>query len=144
MFHFTLDPVLRLRQREEEAVQREVAEIQREIGRLEDMLRRQRQRIDSSRDELRSSLTGPLDVPDLRLHAASVVQQMRNAQRLLPQLSQLHEKLTVTRDRLVEASRRRRAIELLRESRYTAWKRDMERKAQAALDELSMRRRPSH
>lgn len=122
----------------EQVKQRAVADIERERLALEDKLRRQQDTIALARDSLRESLIGTLDAHNLRLHAASSIQQMRQAQRLALELAGVHRRLEAARAALIEASRARRAIELLRERRFEQWKAALDKAENNALDELAV------
>ena len=115
-----------------------VAGVERERLSLEESLRRQQQEISTARQSLRDSLIGTLDAHMLRLHAASSLQQMRGAQRLVLELAGVHRRLETARAALVEASRARRAIELLRERRLAQWKAALNKAEDQALDELTV------
>ena len=135
-FTFQLDPLLRLREREEQKLQAEVARIERQRLALEADLRQQQERVTGAREVLRSSLTGTLDAQHVRMYASTAMQQMRRAQRILPELALVHRRLEEARVLLVEAARKRRALERLREKRKQAWVADLERAEAAALDDL--------
>lgn len=136
-FHFTLDPLLKARRHEERRRQIEVAELETKRRGLEDALRRQQALIERDRQALRERLVGTLDAGELRLHATAALQQMRRAQRIVPELAVLHQALEAARARLAEAAGRRRALERLRELRREAWRRDRQRAEDAALDDLA-------
>ena len=137
-FRFALESLLTARRLAEREQQRVVASIERERLALEESLRRQQQDISSARQSLRDSLIGTLDAHILRLHAASSLQQMRSAQRLVLELAGVHRRLETARSALVEAARARRAIELLRERRFAQWKAALAKAEDQALDELAV------
>src|SRR5262245_3231010 len=136
-FTFSLDPLLRIRRLVEHEHQRAVARLERERLGLEDALRRQQAMIDADKQVLRNSLVGAIDVTRLRMHASASISLMRSAQRLALELAGLHRRLEKARADLIEASRRRRSIEALRERRHEQWKYQLERLESAALDELA-------
>jgi len=137
-FRFPLEGLLKSRRMLEQARQRAVADFERERLALQDRLRRQQEAIVSDRQDLRGALLGTLDAHMLRLHAASSIQQMRLAQRLVLELAGVHRRLETARAALVEASRARRAIELLRERRFEQWKAALDKADNQALDELAV------
>jgi flagellar FliJ protein len=139
-FTFTLQALLTSRLADERVKQRRVAEIQREMAALGALLRRQQDQVESGREAMREGLTGTLDPNDLRLQAGATMHQLRTAQRMIPQLAALHQQLDAARAELVEASRQRRAIELLKEKRLEAWKKEQGRVEMAALDEMAVGR----
>ena len=137
-FVFSLEPVLKARRRSEETFQRDVAGIERERMRLEEILRGHQRNLVSNKDVLREGLTGLIEVRDLRLHANASLQVMRRAQQIVLELAGVYKRLEAARTRLIEASRRRRAIEFVRDRRYEQWKADLNKAETAALDELAV------
>ena len=137
-FVFSLEPVLKARRRSEETFQRDVAGIERERMRLEEILRGHQRNLVSNKDVLRAGLTGLIEVRDLRLQANSSLQVMRRAQQIVLELAGVYKRLEAARNRLIEAARRRRAIEFVRERRYEQWKAALNKAETAALDELAV------
>lgn len=137
-FVFNLEPVLKARKHVERERQRTVATLESRRRQLETALRRQQDRIAGTKSALRDSLVGAVQTANLRSHAASAMRLMRDANQLVLELAGVHQRLSAARDSLREAMKQRRAIELLRESRYEAWL-AAERKADAAaVDELAV------
>ena len=134
-FVFSLQPVLKARRRAEEELQRAVAQIERERMRLEDVLRGHQRSLVSDKDLLRAGLTGLIDVRDLRLQANCARQIMRRAQQIVLELAGVYKRLEAARARLIEATRDRRAIELVRERRYEHWKTALDKAETAALED---------
>lgn len=136
-FRFQLQAVLDLRQREEDGRQREVAKLEQERRRIEDGLRRRQRSITDARDEVRNRLVGDLNPDGLRSQANASLSLMRDAQRTVLELAALHRRLEKARLDLQEAARRRRAMELLRDRRALEWREGLDRREQAAIDELA-------
>jgi flagellar protein FliJ len=137
-FRFPLDGLLHVRRLSEQREQRAVAALERERWEIERGLRTQQQALASGREAMRAALTGTLDAQALRLHAASSIQQMRQAQRLVLEMAGVHRRLEAARALLIEASRARRALELLREKRLAEWRAGVDRAENNALDELAV------
>jgi len=137
-FVFRLDPLLTARRRAEETVQREVAALQRQRLDMEDRIRRRQHAIRQGKQDLRDELTGTLRMSDLRGHAGTTLRLMRDAQKLVLELAGLHKRLDAARGRLLEAVRRRRAIEILRERRREQWRAAAEKADTDAMDELAV------
>ena len=137
-FRFELEPLLAVRRRKERAAQRTVAELERMRRELEDALRRQQELIMSGKTAVRERLVGRLEIDDLRDHAGVAIDHMRRASRTLLDLAGVHKKLESARKELVEASRQRRVVELLRDRRYETWRRAIDRAEDAAIDELAV------
>ena len=137
-FRFRLEPVLEARRRTEQGRQRAVADLERQRRELEDTLRRHQQFITSGKQSLATQLVGSIQLDALRAHAGSTIHLMRRAHRVLIELAGVHKRLDAARAELIEATRDRRAVELLRERRFAEWKRVLERAENAALDEMAV------
>lgn len=137
-FIFKLQPLLRARQRAEQTRQRAVAEVVREKLELEDQLRRRQEQITRGKQALGDRLVGKLDVRLLRDQAGATMLYLRKARQLALELAGTHRRLEAAREELIEATRRRRAIELLRDRRFEQWKADLDKAETAALDELAV------
>lgn len=138
VFHFQLEPLLRVRCQRERERQRDVAVLENRRRELEEALRRQQRLVLSGKHDLRESLSGLLDMTALRDEAATTVHALRAAQRLVLELAGIHRKIESARAKLIESSRERRAIELLRERRLADWRRRIGRAEDAAIDELAV------
>jgi flagellar FliJ protein len=136
-FVFKLDPLLRQRERTEKDRQRALAEIEAERRELEGTLRRHQSTLAEGKQGLRDGLVGSLDVRALRQHATTAIQLERHARQLVVQLAGVHARLDEARGALVEATRQRRAVEVLRERRYAEWRADLDREETNDIDELA-------
>ena len=136
-FRFQLQALLDARKRVEDVRRREVAELEGERNRLEDDLRRRQSSIVTARHEARDGLVGEVRPHLLRATANASMSLMRDAQRSVLELAGIHRRLEAARSVLSEASKERRAIEIVKERRFEAWKQDLERREQAALDEIA-------
>jgi flagellar FliJ protein len=137
-FIFKLEPLLKARRREEQTRQRAVAVIERERLELEQRLQRQQRAISEGKHELRDELLGVVNVTQVRFQATAALQVMRQAQRMVLELAGVHKRLAGARGELIEAAKTRRALELLKESRFARWKAGIEKAEVAALDELAV------
>ena len=135
-FLFRLEPLLKARRRQEEKEQRAVAELERERMALEETLRGYQRKITHGKESLRGSLGGALDMRGLRLEAGAALHLIRKAQQVVLQLAGLGQRQGVARARLIEATKRRRALELLKERRFDQWKTNLDKAETAQIDEL--------
>jgi len=129
---------LKARRTIEQGHQRIVAQVERERLALEEKLRGQQGRIAEGKRLLQKALLGPVDAQTLRLHAMESIHLARTAQRLVIELAGAHRRLEAARAELIEATRRRRAVELLRERRFEQWNSAMQKAETAAIDELAV------
>src|SRR5690606_7770026 len=136
-FRFNLQAVLQHRKMVEEQKQRALAALEAERARLESVIRAHQQAITEERRQMRHSL-GVGDIRAVKLQSAASVRLATAAQRAVLELAGLHRRLENARAELLEASKRRKAVELLRERRYEEWKSEQNRRELAALDELAV------
>jgi flagellar biosynthesis chaperone FliJ len=148
-FVFKLQPVLDQRLREERERKIEVARLEKERVDYEGRLRRQQGFISESKGALRDAMGGAghraasvsegghrVNPSLLRLQATNALHLNYRAHQTVLGLAGLHKRLEEARGRLAEASKARRAIELLRERRYEEWRRERERRERIDTDEL--------
>jgi flagellar FliJ protein len=139
-FNFKLEPLLTHRKQIEERAQQAVAELMRQKLDIENELRRQQQGIAHDKRTMAEAITGRVDVARIRGHANQVNRATLTAQRSAFQLVELNRRIAQARDELAEATRQRKAIEVLRERKFTEWQREQDRRETAAIDELAVQR----
>lgn len=139
-FVFELESVLRLREHEERERQLDLARVEREREALERRLREVHESARAEREALRADLSrgGSVKVSDVRARSAAGMHLLVVAQRLAVELAGSMERCRASRSKLAEATAARRAVDLLRERRYEAWRREALKREQAELDDLSM------
>ncbi len=141
-FRFNLQAVLDQRRTVERERQREVAVLERERARVEDLIRECQRGIERERRELRRHVgPGEVALRDARLQAASGARLVARAQQAVLELAGVHQRLERARVTLLEASRRRKAVEMLRERRFEEWRWEQNRLEDRAIDELAVMRR---
>jgi flagellar protein FliJ len=136
-FRFALEPLLELRRREEEARQRDLAELESQRRALEETLRERQRDISAGKQAMRDGLVGRVDPSLLRQQATATMGVDRLARRTVLELAGLSQRMEAARQRLVEASQRRRAVEILKERRLEEWNRELDRKETAFLDDCA-------
>ncbi len=105
---------------------------------LEDMLRGYQGTIRAAQDDLRDSMgrgAGRVDAPSLRLDASAAMGTQIRAHQAVLRLAGVHRRLEGARATLIEATRARRAIEVLRERRLEEWRAEEKRREGVMLDE---------
>jgi flagellar FliJ protein len=138
-FRFALQAVLDQRERVEQQKQRGVAEVEAQRAVIEGRLRELQRAITQEKAEQGAKLrTG--DVAGARGQAAAIVKLAAAAQRTVLELAGVHKRLEAARADLLEATKRRKAVELLRERRFEEWRLDLERREAAETDELAVMR----
>ncbi len=141
-FVFDLEPVLEQRRREERERMRKVAELERERLSLEDEIRTCRAAMDQERDDLRDLLAvgRRVDLRGARMQASVSIREMARAQRAVLRLAGVHKQLLGARAELLEASKRRKSVESLRDRRREEWERELSRREDRELDDLGVMR----
>jgi flagellar protein FliJ len=136
-FVFQLEGLLRHRRRAERERQRDLALAQREARQLENELRQLGNSMSATTNELRTRLTGRLDLAFLAAHRRYIVTMQIKGQNILQKLSAMAPQIESRRLTLVAAARDRKAIEKLKERRKEIWLADQAKREMADLDEVS-------
>jgi flagellar FliJ protein len=136
-FQFSLEPVLRHRNMVEQEQQRALAQLLREKLIIENELRRAQQTISQDKSEMAQQLTGRVDVGRIRQHAAHSGAFQRHIHKLAQRLLDLLKRIEQQRGRLLEATRDRKAVELLRDKRYRQWQQEQRRREASEIDEMT-------
>ena len=137
-FRFEYETLLRVRRRAERDVQLEFAAIERERLAMEEAIRSRHRAARACREDLRVALApgrrtamGPV-----RLQAGASLRLQSQTHRLAIELAGAMRRQDEVRGRLLEATRARKAVELLREKRLAEWKREQDRREAAEQDDL--------
>jgi flagellar protein FliJ len=138
-FRFELQAVLDHRQRQEREHQRAVAELERQRVAYENTIRACQDGLTQEREHMRS-LLAVADVRGARQQVAAASRLSAQAQRAVLELAGLHKRLDVARSALLEATKRRKAVELLKERRLEEWTRAQNKKESDAVDEIAVMR----
>ncbi len=149
-FVFELEQLLEHRLQQERERQRHVAVIEQERLAIEYRLRTAQELIEECKLDLRAHLSGPdhdaalvdrlIDPVAVRAQAGRSLHLVLSAQRTAIELAGALQRVRSARADLLEATKRRKAVELLKKRRYERWRRDMERRENAFLDELAVMR----
>jgi len=140
-FRFNLDAVLKLRRREERDKQLVVAAFEQERLALEDRIRSLQRGIVQERLDLRDRLGGDsatVRLTDVRVQANAGLHMVARAQRAVLELAGVHKRLEFARNELLETTKKRKAVETLRDRRFDEWRSEQNRREAAELDELSV------
>jgi len=137
-FVFKLEPVFRQRALIEDQRQRELAQVMRHQMIMMDQLRQLQQTISGSKQDLAGSLVGAVDLEAVAGFARFSGQTTQRAHSLVKKIAELEQQVAAARERLIDASRERQAIEKLKERQYEQWKQQRDRREAAVMDELAM------
>lgn len=136
-FRFNLQAVLNHRQILEEQAQRDLGEAMQQRVRLLNSIREQQETIQQSKQNLGEGLRGRVDLDSIGRFAAYAGQVRIRAHHLVQELAVAEKQIEARRDALLQATKARKALELLRDRQLAQWKQDGERKEAAALDEFA-------
>jgi flagellar FliJ protein len=139
-FRFKLEAVLELRRREERDRQLVVASLEHDRLALEERIRSLQRGIVQERHDLRDRLGGGdvIQFANVRVQANAGLHMVARAQRAVLELAGVHQRLDAARAKLLEATRKRKAVEVLRDRRFDEWRREQSRREAAEMDELAV------
>ncbi|HFB83206.1 MAG TPA: flagellar export protein FliJ [Thermodesulfatator sp.] len=132
-FRFRFETLLRLRRQEEEMIRHELAQAMAEWEQLTEKITRARLELKEEMERLKGNLLWAQEVQDLGLGLDS---RLANIENLEETRRQLARKIEETRERLIEASKRRKILERLRERDLLAFRKEQEALWQKEIDEL--------
>lgn len=138
-FAFRLEPVLRYRSQLENEKQREFAAVQTEYNAKEDQVRNLNQLFVQVQQRFGQAKTAGNDVK-LWMSYQSYLNDIKNSIfNCLSEQQKIRKRLEQKRAELVQAARRRRVLEKLREKRFADHVRENNRMEQKELDEIALR-----
>lgn len=122
----------------EDERQRELAKCLRQRMILMDQLRQMQQTIRDSKRSLGDTLVGRVDLGRVATFAHYSGQTAVRAQQIVQKLAAVEKQVDEARQRLLAAVKDRKALELLRDQRFEAWRQEQERREAADLDEMAI------
>jgi flagellar FliJ protein len=139
-FVFRFETLLEQRQRVEDDRQRDLARLLRQRMILESELTRMQQTITQSKHLLADSLVGKVNLDLVANFTRYSGQATQRARQIVVKLAAMQNQVQASRQRLLDATRARRALELLRDRHFQQWKRQEQRRETRRLDELTSQR----
>lgn len=138
-FRFSLEPLLVHRRAVEDAAQRDLAKVLRQQMILQNQIRTEQQTITESKQRLTDGLLGRVDVDRVSQFARYSGQVTQRASAMVLRLASIARQIEQAREKLAEAMRQRKAIELLRQRQFEDWRRRQRKREIAQLDEAAAR-----
>lgn len=138
-FRFELEAVLQHRIRLEQEQQRVVAELETSRAALESAIRSCQDGLVRERAEMRAVLAAN-DIRGARFQAGAATRLVGSAQRAVLELAGVHKRLEGARAMLLEATKRRKAVELLKDRRFEEWRQLQAKREAEAIDEMAVMR----
>lgn len=139
-FKFRYETVLRQRKNVEDQRQRELAQHLRGRMILENQLRQMQQTIRDSKQQIGTGLVGKVDLGGIGRVAQYSAQVRLRGQQIAVELAKRESQIVDARQRLLEATRQRKALELLRDKHHLAWVSEQNRRETVELDDLTNQR----
>ena len=136
-FKFKFETVLRHRELIEDECQRDLAKHLRTRMIFEDEIRKMQGTISESKRELGSALVGKVDIDRIAGFARYAGQSTHRAQQLVMKVADVEKQIAAARAKLLDATRQRKALELLREKQQRQWKQEQSRREAIELDDLA-------
>lgn len=138
IFRFELNALLKKQRMCEDDAQRELAKILRQRMILQSQIQEDQGAIGGAKQNLTDALIGAVDLDRVRQFAQFSGELTQRAQMIVVRLAGLEGQITRHRERLAEAVRQRKAVELLHDRRLAVWKRTQTRRETAELDEVAL------
>jgi len=136
-FVFTLQAILDLRLREENDAKQELADKEMELHRYQQALESMQQGLQHFQEEERIGRAQGRSVIELRTSVSwrnklklDILQKAREMQDVMVDIDRARRKL-------IECTKKRRGLEILRENAFAAWKKERDRRDQLFMDELA-------
>ncbi|MEM6332720.1 MAG: flagellar export protein FliJ [Planctomycetota bacterium] len=139
-FVFRLASVLEQRRRAEDVAKRALAERVGVSTKIRERITGMQQTVRDSKQGLRESLSGSVQAAQVGRLASHAQLTAVRGQRAVLELAAAEQQVAVAREALREAIAARRAIELLEERERAAWKKRLQKREDAEMDDLSSRR----
>lgn len=138
MFRFRFQAVLDHRKLVEEQRQRELAICLRHKAELENLLRQTQQTLRGNKQQLADALTGRIDMSQLGGYARYANHMTVKGMGVVRRIAAAEQQAEQARARLLEATKRVKALELLRDRELAQWKKQQRKAEDAQLDEVAV------
>ncbi len=136
-FEFRYQTLLNHRRRIEDERQRDLAMHMRSRMIFMEQLEQIQQTIRRSKHDMAGSLVGRVNLSEVGRFAGYSRQAENRGRQIVYKLAQAEKDIQQAREKLLDATHRRKALELLRDKHERRWRREQERAERAALDEMS-------
>ena len=138
MYKFSLETVLNHRKQRQEALQKEFAILQKELfiererlERLEEIRRR-------NLEELQRKQRGGTSVSGVMLYDNYIKQISKNLEKQTDKVAEVEGNIHHKRGELIEAMKRRKTLDRLKEKEWEAYRKEFERKEQIFMGEIAV------
>ena len=139
-FQFKYEKLLDRYRDTERQRQRELAQLQHQQAALKNQLTRMQRTVDDSKRQMGQDLVGRVDLSRISAVARYSNDLVLRGHELIEQAAAAEEKIEQARERLREARRQRKAMELLRDRHYAQWAAEQRKQERRQQDELATQR----
>jgi flagellar protein FliJ len=139
-FQFRFNTLLKHRRRIEDQRQRTLAQHLRTRMILHDQIREMQDTIRDSKRSMADGLIGKVDLTRVGQFARYSGHAAQRARQIVVKLAGLEKQVELARAELLDATKQRKALELLRDKDHAKWRYEQDRKETNELDELATSR----
>lgn len=137
-FRFRYQSLLEHRRQVEQQRQRELAICLRRRGELEAMLTKAQDTIRHNKQDLARSLQGRVDTSQLGMFARYATHMTGRGMNVARHIAAAQKQADEARQRLLEATKKVKALELLRDREHERWKKEQAKRETQHLDEVAL------
>lgn len=143
-FQFRFQTLLAHHRREEDQRQRELAQHLRTRMILHDQIRDMQDTIRDSKQSMADGLVGKVDLTRVGQFARYSGHAAMRARQIVQRLAGIEKQIELARATLLEATKQRKSLELLRDKHEARWRYEQNRRETNELDELATTRFARH
>jgi flagellar FliJ protein len=137
-FNFSLESVLKLRIQEEEDAKLALAERENELSHLNEELEEIKKNLNKFQDDEKVSRgQGYQSVDKLRQSVSWRHKFKTDISQKLGAIEAVKQDINIARKNLIEATKKRKGLDILKENQFKTWQKEYNRKEQIFLDELA-------
>ncbi len=143
-FHFKFQTLLEHHRRVEDQRQRELAQHLRTRMIFHDQIREMQDTIRDSKQSLADGLVGQVDLTRVGQFARYSGHAAQRARQIVVRLAGVEKQIDEARQLLLDATKQRKSLELLRDKHQAQWRYEQNRRETNELDELATTRYARH
>jgi flagellar FliJ protein len=136
-FSFSLESVLKLREQQEQDAKLSLAEREGELSLSKNSLEEIKKGLNEFQAEEKESRKGNQSADALRQSVSWRHKFKVDISQKLSEIEQINRDIVFARNRLIEATKTKKGLEVLKEKKHAAWQKEYNRKEQLFLDELA-------
>ncbi|MBW1783274.1 MAG: flagellar export protein FliJ [Deltaproteobacteria bacterium] len=138
MYHFSLETVLRHRKHIEETLQKEFVRTKKDLFMANESVASLEEIRERKLRELQEKQGSGATVSGIMLYDNYIRQLSIDIERQIKSVIELEDRLRQKRSELIEAMKRRKTLDRLKEKEWQAYRKEMERREQIAMSEIAV------